>query len=44
MRGKTLRQVVARVELLIQRSLASSGGRRAVTARRMEITREGLYK
>ena len=44
MRGKTLRQLVARVEPLIQQGLASSAGRRAVTARRLEITREGLYK
>ena len=44
MRGKELPQVVARVASLTQRDLASSGGHRPITARRLEITREGLYK
>ncbi len=44
MRGKGLRQVAARVESPIQRGLAISVRLRDVTARRMEITREGLYK
>ncbi len=44
MRSKTPRRLVARAESRIQRGLASNGGRRAVTARRLEITREGLYK
>ena len=40
MKGKTLHPLVARVEPLIQQGLASSGGRRAVTAHLLEITRE----
>ena len=44
MRGKTLHPLAARVEPLIQQGLASSGGRRAVTAHLLGITREGLYK
>ena len=42
---ETLRQAVERVEAwLIRRALANNGGRKASTARRLGITREGLYK
>ena len=38
-------ETVGRIEAwLIRRALASNGGRRAHTARRLGITREGLYK
>jgi transcriptional regulator with PAS, ATPase and Fis domain len=40
-----LRESVARLEaLLIRRALLANGGRRAETARRLGLTREGLYK
>jgi transcriptional regulator with PAS, ATPase and Fis domain len=40
-----LRDAVARLEaLLIRRALAANGGRRAETARKLGLTREGLYK
>ncbi|HVO35023.1 MAG TPA: helix-turn-helix domain-containing protein, partial [Gemmatimonadales bacterium] len=43
--GETLRETLGRIEaLLIRRALDSLGGRRAATARRLGITREGLYK
>ncbi len=43
--GETLRETVGRIEAwLIRRALSVNGGRRAVTARRLGITREGLYK
>jgi transcriptional regulator with PAS, ATPase and Fis domain len=43
--GETLRESMARVEAwLIRRALADHDGRRAETARRLSITREGLYK
>jgi len=43
--GETLRTQVGRIEAwLIRRALASHSGRRAETARRLGITREGLYK
>jgi len=43
--GETLRDSMARVEAwLIRRALADHDGRRAETARRLSITREGLYK
>ncbi len=42
---ETLRQAVNRVEgWLIRRALANNGGRKASTARRLGLTREGLYK
>ena len=42
---ETLRQAVERVEAwLIRRALANNGGRKASTARRLGLTREGLYK
>lgn len=42
---ETLRQAVERVEAwLIRRALANNGGQKASTARRLGITREGLYK
>ncbi len=42
---ETLRQAVDRVEAwLIRRALANNGGRKASTARRLGLTREGLYK
>ncbi|MEZ4331119.1 MAG: sigma 54-interacting transcriptional regulator [Myxococcota bacterium] len=42
---ETLRQAVERVEAwLIRRALANNGGRKARTARKLGITREGLYK
>jgi len=44
-RAGTLREALARVEgWYIRRALAENGGRRAVTARRLGVTREGLYK
>ena len=43
--GETLRESLDRVEAwLIRRELDAHGGRRAETARRLSITREGLYK
>jgi Nif-specific regulatory protein len=43
--GEPLRVTIARVEtLVVQRSLARHGGRRAETARALGITREGLHK
>jgi Nif-specific regulatory protein len=43
--GDTLRETVGRVEAwIIRRALERNGGRRAETARRLGITREGLYK
>jgi transcriptional regulator with PAS, ATPase and Fis domain len=40
-----LRDSVVRLEtLLIRRALAANGGRRAQTARKLGLTREGLYK
>jgi transcriptional regulator with PAS, ATPase and Fis domain len=43
--GETLREVVARAETtLIRNTLAKNGGRRAMSARQLGITREGLYK
>jgi transcriptional regulator with PAS, ATPase and Fis domain len=43
--GETLREALQRIEaLLIRRALDAHGGRRAVTARSLGITREGLYK
>jgi transcriptional regulator with PAS, ATPase and Fis domain len=40
-----LRDTVARLEaLLIRRALEANGGRRAQTARKLGLTREGLYK
>ncbi len=42
---ETLRQAVERVEAwLIRRALANNGGRKASTARRLGLTREGFYK
>jgi DNA-binding NtrC family response regulator len=42
---ETLRQAVDRVEAwLIRRAHANNGGRKASTARRLGLTREGLYK
>ena len=42
---ETLRQQLGRIEAwLIRRALDAQGGRRAATARRLGITREGLYK
>jgi DNA-binding NtrC family response regulator len=42
---ETLRQTLGRIEAwLIRRALDAQGGRRAATARRLGITREGLYK
>ncbi len=43
MRGKTLRQVVARLESRIQRGRANDAGRWARSAIKRGITREGLY-
>jgi len=41
----SLRESVARFEaVLIRRALEANGGRRAETARRLQLTREGLYK
>jgi Nif-specific regulatory protein len=43
--GETLRETMARVEAwLLRRALERTGNRRAETARRLGITREGLYK
>jgi transcriptional regulator with PAS, ATPase and Fis domain len=43
--GEGLRESLARVEAwLIRRTLDAHDGRRAATARRLAITREGLYK
>ena len=43
--GESLRESLDRVEAwLIRRTLDAHGGRRAETARRLAITREGLYK
>ena len=43
--GETLRETLSRIEAwLIRRTLEAHGGRRAETARRLSITREGLYK
>jgi transcriptional regulator with PAS, ATPase and Fis domain len=43
--GESLRESLDRVEAwLIRRELDAHGGRRAETARRLAITREGLYK
>ena len=43
--GDTLRETVGRVEAwIIRRALERNDGRRAETARRLGITREGLYK
>ncbi|MBY0401885.1 sigma 54-interacting transcriptional regulator [Myxococcota bacterium] len=42
---ETLRQAIERVEAwLIRRALANNGGRKTSTARRLGLTREGLYK
>jgi Nif-specific regulatory protein len=42
--GDTLRETLDRVEAwLIREALAAHGGRRAQTARRLGVTREGLY-
>jgi transcriptional regulator with AAA-type ATPase domain len=42
---ETLREALERVEAwLIRRALANNGGRKARTARRLGLTREGLYK
>ena len=43
--GETLRENMNRIEAwLIRRSLEQHAGRRAATARKLGITREGLYK
>jgi DNA-binding NtrC family response regulator len=43
--GDTLRDALDRVEAwLIRRALEMHGGRKAITARRLGVTREGLYK
>jgi Nif-specific regulatory protein len=43
--GDTLRETLDRVEAwLIREALSAHGGRRAQTARRLGVTREGLYK
>ncbi len=42
---ESLRQTLGRIEAwLIRKALDAQGGRRAATARRLGITREGLYK
>ena len=42
--GKTLREIVARVEAqVIRRTLANNAGKRARSARDLGMTREGLY-
>jgi DNA-binding NtrC family response regulator len=42
---ETLREALDRVEgWLLRRALANQGGRKARTARRLGLTREGLYK
>jgi len=44
-RGETLHEALERVEAwLIRRALTHNAGRRAVTARKLGVTREGLYK
>jgi DNA-binding NtrC family response regulator len=43
--GDTLRDALDRVEAwLIRRALEMNGGRKSVTARKLGVTREGLYK
>jgi Nif-specific regulatory protein len=43
--GQSLRETLDRVEAwLIRRALDAHGGRRAETARHLDLTREGLYK
>jgi len=43
--GETLREALDRVESwMIRRALSNNGGRRARTARKLGLTREGLYK
>ncbi len=43
--GAPLRETIGRLEaLLIRRALEANGGRRSETARRLGMTREGLYK
>jgi transcriptional regulator with PAS, ATPase and Fis domain len=43
--GETLRATLDRVEAwLLRRALDAQGGRRSATARRLGLTREGLYK
>ena len=42
---ETLRQALDRVEAwMIRRALTNNGGRKARTARKLGLTREGLYK
>ncbi len=42
---ESLSEALARIEAwMIRRALANNGGRRAYTARRLGLTREGLYK
>ena len=44
-RGETLRESMSRIEAwLIRRALDQHGGRRTTTARKLGVTREGLYK
>ncbi|MBW2420503.1 MAG: sigma 54-interacting transcriptional regulator [Deltaproteobacteria bacterium] len=44
-RGESLREALDRIEAwLIRRCLEFNGGRRAATARKLGVTREGLYK
>ncbi len=43
--GETLRETLGRIEAwLIRRALDANQGRRAITARQLGVTREGLYK
>ena len=43
--GETLRETLGRIEAwLIRRSLSANGEQRTATARKLGITREGLYK
>ena len=43
--GETLRANLDRIEAwLIRRTLEQHGGRRTQTAKRLGVTREGLYK
>ena len=43
--GETLKESLGRIEAwLIRRALERCEGRRAETARRLGVTREGLYK
>jgi DNA-binding NtrC family response regulator len=43
--GETLRDTLDRIEAwLVRRALEHNGGRRALTARKLGVTREGLYK